>query len=526
MKNVSSNTIKYFLFFLVLCTVSIPSIISLCRIFPDLSFDNQALLLWKYSASIGVEPYKEIFYPYGFLAYYAGQDVFFSLIYYLVSPVTLLIILSVLQKVFLNKYYLILSSIFFYMFIFFVTGFDTFARYGPLVAAIMALSLILNIKNSKRRIIIICIYGLIIGLVFALINDVGLYVPIVFSIMAIVFTFMQGFTKRIDAVKKILSELLVFYFGYILGLIPFGFYLVYNNMLEGVIGSLMILKEVTLFAKTPFFHSISSPSNIFIITIMLITMTTLLLSIYLQKQKVTKNKYMQIGLVILLLLLEQKNVIRSIDSQITFIGFLLFASLFYDFIGVMSKNNINNKAQLFYFINLSIVIIFLIGLLPLQSNQKISDMHIQLYSSIHSLLNKSCIADNLSSNVSSNAKRFEVIKYLKQLPNFNGKVFSFPGEPVFYIILQQKPPFFPSIYEATPLASQQKLIAYIEDEDIEYVVYNTTIQSIQDEVPDVVRGRLLYGYIRKNFTPVDNIQGYLILKRNYSKKNYVLDTSN
>jgi hypothetical protein len=39
--------------------------------------------------------------------------------------------------------------------------------------------------------------------------------------------------------------------------------------------------------------------------------------------------------------------------------------------------------------------------------------------------------------------------------------FSFPGDPIFYILFNQKPPYYPTIYEATPIYAQKKLIKFI-----------------------------------------------------------------
>ena len=119
--------------------------------------------------------------------------------------------------------------------------------------------------------------------------------------------------------------------------------------------------------------------------------------------------------------------------------------------------------------------------------------------------------------ISKNKELLGIKKELYNIKGFNGKVFTFPGEPIFYIMLGQKPPYYPTIYEATPIRAQKELITYIQKENIDVILYNVKTKSIQDEVPDTVRGRLLYEYIRSNYSVERKVGNYLILDRKNKK---------
>ena len=119
--------------------------------------------------------------------------------------------------------------------------------------------------------------------------------------------------------------------------------------------------------------------------------------------------------------------------------------------------------------------------------------------------------------ISKNKQLPGIKKQLYSRKNFNKKVFTFPGEPIFYIMFGQKPPYYPTIYEATPIKAQKELITYIQKENIDVILYNVKTRSIQDEVPDTVRGRLLYEYIRSNYSVERKVGNYLIFIKNRNK---------
>jgi hypothetical protein len=506
------NKILFYSIFFIICFIlCLPNIANICRIFPSLGFDNQALLYWKYAAHNGVQPYKDIFYPYGLLNYFNGQNIIFTITYLFIAPLSLFGIYLVFNKIFKNILYTLTAFSLFYLFILLITGFDNFSRYGSLACMAM-IQVILFATNKKVLNKHLIFYGLLTGFLFPLINDIGFYIPVIFVLMSLTHNVLAN--KLVyKLIQKTAQEVAMFVIGFLVGCIPFIIYLLYTHAFLDFLNSLLLLRNLAEFAKTPFFHSIFSANNLFVLLLLFITITYFCVKFFSRRGKVTANTYLQIVLVFLLILLEQKNIIRSIDAQITFVGFLLFCSLFYDVTNILTKNHITKYQQVIYFINLAIIILFVIGLKQVEGSISFFDLPKQAYFAYTTMQNNNCIALNMDYYKNENKDRIVIIERLKKYPDFNSKVYSFPGEPIFYVLLHQKPPYYPSIYEATPLSAQRKLIIYLENEDIRYVIYNTKIKSIQDGVPDVLRGRLLINYIKANYSIVDEKNGYRIMKK-------------
>lgn len=166
---------------------------------------------------------------------------------------------------------------------------------------------------------------------------------------------------------------------------------------------------------------------------------------------------------------------------------------------------------------MSVITLFVIGL---HSGDRFVSQYptpSRIISAIEVFKNKSCIENNMKFIISKNKDLREVKKELYNRKDFNKKVFTFPGEPIFYIMLGQKPPYYPTIYEATPIEAQKELITYIQKENIDVILYNVKTKSIQDEVPDTIRGRILYRYIRSNYTVERKVSNYLIFIKNRNK---------
>ena len=92
-------------------------------------------------------------------------------------------------------------------------------------------------------------------------------------------------------------------------------------------------------------------------------------------------------------------------------------------------------------------------------------------------------------------------------------IFSYLSDPIFYVLLNQKPPYYLSIFESSPLYAQQQNIAYIEKNNVQYVIYNEDITQLQDGVPSYARSPLLFKYVLTHFSPYKKIGSYIIFKR-------------
>ena len=80
-------------------------------------------------------------------------------------------------------------------------------------------------------------------------------------------------------------------------------------------------------------------------------------------------------------------------------------------------------------------------------------------------------------------------------------------------MFNQKPPYYFTIFEGTPLYAQESNIKYIEENKVEYVIYNTDILKIQDNVPTQIRNKVLFKYVLDNFMVLDRIGNFIIYKK-------------
>ena len=276
------------------------------------------------------------------------------------------------------------------------------------------------------------------------------------------------------------------------------------------------LPDFVLYAKTPFIPFSTTTDNLFTFGSIFIAIVALSYKIFFSQKKLSLLSFLKISLVFILILLEQKNIIRSIDKQITFIAFFLYIITFYDLI----RNKINNFVIIFCFIIISGVVLLGFGLHPfINYNLSFKESLINSFfrENISNFLpNKSriCLDDNLDKLLIGKNTKFEKIKKIIEKDSAGyTKIFDYLSDPVFYVLFNQKPPYYFTIFEGTPLYAQESNIKYIEENKVEYVIYNTDILKIQDNVPTQIRNKVLFKYVLDNFMVLDRIGNFIIYKK-------------
>ena len=166
-----------------------------------------------------------------------------------------------------------------------------------------------------------------------------------------------------------------------------------------------------------------------------------------------------------------------------------------------------------------IALVLFVSLVPFISSSENLFSHIRINKQTASTLtpifdSKLCLDKKISSIIKKYPQYINVVNKLNSYSDFNGKVYSFPGDPIFYVLFNQKPPYYSSIYEASPIYAQKKLVEYISEDEINYIAYNKNDTTIQDNVPNTVRAAYLNNYIVKNFSIKDKVGSFLILYRN------------
>ena len=519
-KNIFRKKTHIGFIFLILLVYSLYNFLCLCKFFPHDTFDSQLLVFWDYMALHNIVPNNDIMYPYGLLSFYKNTSIFFSIIYILLFPTLSILVFLALEKIIKNKV-LIFSTFFsFIFFIFKYTGIEVFSRYGLLLGISVILSLAYNKYLYIPRFYSF-FFGCLIGFIFSIINDVGLYMFslfLFFSFLIPIFKNGVGVLKTHRYYIRQTFNATFFSIGILIGLLPILFLFIGLENLATVFGHSRYLFDFPIYSKTPFLPSLRSTENIFIFTVMIFTIFLLFYKRIILKEKSTLLSYFQLGIIFSLFLLLQKSVIRSIDTQITFLGFFLYVFLILELINFL-KNRIS--FGLLYVCYL-LALFFLFNIFGLRN---FSSTGIYSYKPVEQNLFginiKSLLKDKQSLCLSRNLDMYRENRTYKDILSFVRKnaqgekpfIFDYLTDPIFYILFNQPPPFYFEVFASSPSYSQESNIKYIKDNRVKYVIYNTDALRIRDDVPDYARESILFKHIINNFRVWKKIDTFIILRK-------------
>lgn len=509
--------------FLFLILYSLYNFLLLCKFFPDDTFDSQLAIFWDYTAFHNLIPNKDVIYPYGLLFYYRNVSLFFFSIYVLLFPVLGILILLALEKIIKNK---VLVYVAFLSFIFFVlkyTGLEVFNRYGLL----LGISVLLSIVYAKRAYIsrsYTLAFGCLIGFLFSIIHDIGLYTIFVFLFYSF---FIPIFNNGINLLKTKkyythqVFTITTFLFGILIGMLPALFFFTKLENLSTLIDNSKYLFDFPIYSKTPFLPSLRNTENLFNFAGIVITIFTLSYKRIILKEKNTFLSYMQVGIVISLFLLLQKSVIRSIDTQITFLSFILYIFLILETVTFL-KVKVNSILLYVYLVSALLLILHVIGLRTFNVtsiyNYKPIDANI-ITGNIQSLLTRKqilCFSQNVGSY-----RENKTYKYILAVINKNAQskpiIFDYLTNPIFYVLHNQKAPFYFEVFASSPLYAQQKIIKEINEFGTDFVIFNTNMLRVKDNVPDYARNSILFKYVLNNFKVLEKVENFIIFKKTANK---------
>ncbi len=484
-------------FFTLISFLNIGNFLNSCKNYVNLGFDNQNILAWDYASSMGVVPYKDIFYPYGILTYLKNYNVFFHIIFFLFASLLFTLIFLTFLKLTKDKIYAYIFSLASFLFVQRFIRYEEFNRYGIILLFSYLVGFLLYSRKLLSKKIIYEI-SVLVGIIFSLFQDQGVYAFILFLFYLIFYLFVQRkhFTDQ-------LVVLGIFISGIITGLIPFIIYLINKSAIWDFLNFFLRLSDITLYAKTPFIPYSKSPENIFTLSILIFTIFYLCFVFVFERKKASLSNYIQVSLVAVLILLEQKSLMRSIDRTLTLFGFQLFIVLFWDFIRKVKKYKVEKLSLIFYFLIILVSILYLMNIHPYK---------VDSFSGSH--YGKSCVYKNINYLISKDQDYFLVKnKIIKDL-NYNGKIFSFPADPVFYMLFNQTPPFYSNNYDSSSSLAQNTQINYIKNNNVKYILYNLEAFSLQDGVPNYIRTPEEIRFIFNNFKPVEKIGKFLLLEKN------------
>ncbi len=497
------------LVFTLSLAISVKTFLFSCVNFSQFGFDYQIPLTWYFTASKNLMPYRDIYYPYGILFYFKDHNIILNLLYALLLPVLFTGIFIFFKKLWENKVVAYISFISFLIFIIKFSGWENFNRYGIILLLVLIFSFIFSKKDYLGKKMVFAM-GLTIGIAFSLVNDQGIYALAVFILfLATDQLIKHGIGKLLNLNYYLLftRQMFILLIGLALGISPYLYFLIANKAVLGFVDSLKNLPDFSIYAKTPFTPFSMTSDNIF--TFLILSSTILILAIKLSSFRKFSFLvfYIEMGIVFVILSLEQKSFIRSISTQITFISFLLFTVLFYELYPVLTKYKIKSYKIIIYYILLSSIILFALNLHPMTFYTEVNDV----YKGIS--IDKRCLKENLSSLSNIDKKYILVKEAIEKDARPNAKIFAYLSDPIFYALFNQNPPFYFTIFEATPEYAQSKNIEYIKNNNINYVIYNTDAVNLQDGVPDYARQNKLFKFILNNYSIYKKVDNFIILKR-------------
>lgn len=491
MKKISlvKSKLEFVVFALSCLFFSLLSLFSICSKYILLSdFDSQEFFVWEYARIIGKIPYKDIFYPYSLLEYFKFENSMFFILYLFSNLLFFIILYFTLKKIFSKTVFLLFLLLTFFLIVLF-NGFEIINRFGVLISFSLLFGYLIYSQYLKSK-ISFTVLGLISASMVFIFVDQGLYIIFIFFIQYIFFSFLNRYKLRV-----IFYKLFLYLTGVILGLtllitmlgkyVPVYDYLYfYKN-----------ISEMFYLAKTPFFSYFLTFNNLFIFLTLLISLFYLLIKFIVLRKKLNFSDFIMFSLFLVLFILEQKSIVRSISAPIFLPTFTLYYILIYKII-----KNLNLKK------NKNFILLPLI-FTPIVLNY--NNLNLKLFNKDNLRLN--CYSQNLNNFIYDNSGYIKVFKKIESYENKKNKVFSYPGDPIFYILFKQDLPFYNAIYEGSSKNGQNLRIKYLKDKT-NYVILNLNNKSIQDGVPNYARAPYEFKYILNNFQIKDKVENFLILE--------------
>ena len=95
----------------------------------------------------------------------------------------------------------------------------------------------------------------------------------------------------------------------------------------------------------------------------------------------------------------------------------------------------------------------------------------------------------------------------------NSEVFALTDDPVLYILTgQSRPVYFPNLYNASPIYDQERIVSWIEQSKVPFVVFDPDALEF-DQFQRVVRSPLVFNAVTENYVPADTVGRFQILRR-------------
>ena len=516
---------EYICIFLLFVIIFFSGYSLLCKRYSANDFDAQNFISWDYSAFKGAVLYKDLLYYYGPLFFYKSIVPWAAVVYGLLTPLTLTGFYVLFKKTFNHRLFALLSVIALSIYIPLFIGEGSWNRNGTGALVVIAIAYVFSLKVVKNNIIHVLL-GAITGIVFSIIHDQGVYVSLVYVFLLCAHVPLQEGLQTVFTAKyyrTVLVHAFHYMIGFTVGFLPFALYLIQNNALADFFHALTEVSYAGLFAKTPFLPYAFSKDNVLIfVSIFLSVFVGMIVFLFGKTKKYASIFYVQLALTTYILILQQKNILRSMSQQLAIFCLILLIVLF-AYIKVIFEQRHYRKTHILYFY-LLLFMSFFIFIQPFSPKNLMFQVRDRFRSRFTEELKiftqkekiQQCTQSSFEIEQLPITQDYKTVyDFLQHEPYFNGRVFTFPADPIFYVMFHQIVTPYSTAYEASRFSAQRKNIEYIENNNIQYVIYNP-IGTDVDGVPVVLRANTTFRYLFNTFDFYTQIGSFIILKKTKS----------
>jgi len=493
-----------------------------CHNYQSKAYGLENMLSLDYPQFLKMIPYKETFYPYGLLYYFKNFYLFWHGIYLLLTVTICFIFFLMLKNIIHRRIIFYVFYVFFLIFVRNFIGFEVFSRYGLITAFGIGVSYFIYCSPCLKRKSIF-LWGFLLGMIFSIVFDQGIYAIMLSCLLIFTHMFLYKDKKLVSLNLKVrwyFAQLFFLFLGICSGLIPFTLYLLKSHSLSQFLFFIMRLQDISAFAKVDLSIYFNTPENYFNLFVLGLSLFYLSVSYFYPRKKISLSGYLIFTLTLVLILLEQKYFIRMmVERQITFIPLILLMLMFQEIMHFLKDIGFTSLHILVYAGLCTVLLIHRYPLLPLDqtavlSSPNMANILIASVKSYKNFLANKCYINTLDGLVHSKAIEELKIK-LAQYKSSSDKIFSFPVDPILYPLFSQRPPYYYTMYEATPEYGQIETINYLNQNNVQFIIYNFTAPTI-DGVPHYVRLSKVFKYLLLNYSYIDRTDTFLILKKNQS----------
>lgn len=510
------------------------SFIQTCLFTIRYEFDAQNFSTWIYTAVKGFTPYRDVFYWYGLLMYYLPAYPLLQLLAALWQTFLLVTGYALLRRIFPTS---ILRFWAFGTLLILIDQFASFHAYmrygtGMIVVALAAWGWSqLPERWTKRWLFAM---GALCSVLFFLIQDQGLYSALVIGGLFVAYALIrcEEWLQRSFWIN-LLTNGLVFVSGGVLASLPFIAWLMQTGSWTGYVVNFELLGQMSNFAKTPFFgHYLLVDNMVIAVTIGLFSIDLLYRFFFYRSSLKNPTQFIKIALFGIILLFQYKNLLRPwIANQFIFVAWMGSWIYLSELKTALSRFVKATPLVTVTLMTASLMVLLLV-ITPQQITaglgnlaHRLTRLHAQAFSAetLEKRQNR-CEATEINELISQAPPNYqEVVRWLQAQPNFSGQVFSYPADPVFYMLFHQLPAPYFNAYDATSETAQNLNIAFMQQPQIQYVILNVQDIAIQDEVPNVLRNQRINEYLYTHFKPVVSLGKFVILEKTTQPYDALLD---